>query len=64
MCKQTVFKLKPLCRFYEGKVYVNLKKDVNYGITIAISTKAIRDFYKDNREYLEYKGYYLEPVFE
>ncbi len=49
---------------YSGEVYVNLRKKVNYGITYAISTQAIRSFYKDNKLILEMNGYYLDRFFE
>jgi hypothetical protein len=49
---------------YSGEVYVNLRKKVNYGITYAISTQAIRSFYKDNKLRLEMNGYYLDRFFE
>ena len=49
---------------YEGVAYVDLRKNVNYGITNAISTKAVRQFYRLNRRLLEDKGYFLGPFFE
>jgi len=49
---------------YEDEVYVNLKKNVNYGITTAVSTKAIRKFYRKNKnEFLE-MGYDFSKFFE
>lgn len=48
---------------YTEDVYVRNRKMVNYGITKAISTSAIREFYKENREGLEGKGYYLVGFF-
>jgi hypothetical protein len=48
---------------YTGEIFVNMKKDVNYGITYAISTQPIREFFKENRDSLEEKGYYLDSFF-
>ena len=49
---------------YEGDVFVSLKKDKNYGITYAISSKSLRKLYKDHKEELNKKGYYLDNFFE
>ncbi len=48
---------------YSGDVYVDLRKKVNYGITYAISTEAMKDFYKTYKTYLEMQGYYLSRFF-
>jgi len=42
---------------YEGKIYVDNKKSINYGITKAISAEAILNLIKENREHLLRKGY-------
>ncbi len=48
---------------YTDEVYVDLKKDLNYGITYAISTRSIRRFFEENRKALEEKGYFLQKFF-
>ncbi len=48
---------------YEGDVFVSQKKEKNYGITYAISTKSIRKFYKDHKDELDRNGYYLDKFF-
>jgi len=48
---------------YEGKMYVKLRKDVNYGVTKAISSYAIKEFYRKNRNVLLTKGYDLDHIF-
>jgi hypothetical protein len=42
---------------YEGKIYVDNKKSINYGITKAISAEAILNLIKENRGDLLRKGY-------
>ena len=42
---------------YEGKIYVDNKKSINYGITKAISAEAILNLIKENRNDLLRKGY-------
>jgi hypothetical protein len=42
---------------YEGKIYVDNKKSINYGITKAISAEAILNLIKENRDDLLRKGY-------
>lgn len=42
---------------YQGKIYVDNKKNINYGITRAISAESILGLIKANREYLLMKGY-------
>jgi S1-C subfamily serine protease len=49
---------------YTDEVYVKLRKQVNYGITYAISTLSLRKFYKKHKENLEMRGYLLAPFFE
>jgi hypothetical protein len=48
---------------YEGDLYVNLKRTVNYGVTKAISSLAIRDFYMKNKQKLESAGYFASDFF-
>ncbi len=42
---------------YEGKIYVDNKKSINYGITKAISAEVILNLIKENRDFLLMKGY-------
>ena len=48
---------------YQEDLYVKNRKVVNYGITKAISSKAIREFYQENKESLESREYYLSTFF-
>jgi hypothetical protein len=48
---------------YEGEVYVTRKREVNYGITRAISSNAIVKFYNKNRKEMLEKGYNLDMIF-
>jgi len=49
---------------YTGEIRITAEKDIKYGITFSVTTKTLRDFYKENREELEEKGYFLESFFE
>lgn len=42
---------------YEGPVYVQVRKEINYGITHVISMESIVDFIKDNHRQLAKAGY-------
>lgn len=42
---------------YEGKIYVNNKKNISYGITRAISAEAILNLIRENKDDLLKKGY-------
>jgi hypothetical protein len=42
---------------YEGKIYVNNKKNINYGITKAIAAEAILSLIRENRDDLLKKGF-------
>lgn len=48
---------------YTGNVYVNQKKDINYGITSIISINQIRKFYIENRNSLLEAGFNLDEFF-
>ena len=48
---------------YEGDLFVELRKSVNYGITKAVSSETIRDFYRKNRDDLKRKGFDLDYFF-
>jgi hypothetical protein len=49
---------------YEGDLYVDRRKNLNYGVTYGVSTSAIRKFFKDNRQKLEEMGYFPGAFFE
>jgi hypothetical protein len=49
---------------YTGNIYVNQKKDINYGVTTVISINQIRKFYSENRNSLLKAGYNLDDFFE
>ncbi len=42
---------------YDGKIYVDNKKSINYGITKAIASEAILKLIRENREFLLKRGY-------
>lgn len=48
---------------YTGKIFVNQKKDLNYGVTSVISIDQIRLFYSENRTNLIAKGFDLDEFF-
>jgi len=48
---------------YTGNVYVNQKKDINYGVTSIISINQIRKFYIENRNSLLEAGFNLDAFF-
>jgi len=48
---------------YTGDIFVNQKKDINYGVTSVISDEQIRQLYVDNRTLLLKKGYNLDKFF-
>jgi hypothetical protein len=48
---------------YTGSVYVNQKKEINYGVTYVISINQIRQFYSENRLHLLQAGYNLDEFF-
>lgn len=48
---------------YDGKVYVSLKKSINYGLTFAVSTELIRNLYLENRSMLRKKGFRMDYLF-
>jgi hypothetical protein len=48
---------------YTGDVYVNQKKDLNYGVTSVISINQIRKFYIENRSRLVETGFNLDEFF-
>lgn len=48
---------------YEGELFVELRKHVNYGVTKAITTGSIKEFYLDHRKNLKEKGYDLDYFF-
>lgn len=49
---------------YTGDLYVKLKKDINYGITHALSMEAIREFFKENKSAFNRRGYYFDRFLE
>ena len=48
---------------YDGKIYVNNKKNINYGITKAIAAEAILSLIGENREFLLKKGFDFQDFF-
>lgn len=48
---------------YDGEMYVEQKKSLNYGVTRAISSHAMVRFYRANRDLLISKGYQLDYFF-
>jgi len=49
---------------YQGEVYVSRKTVLNYGVTFAVTTQAIRKFFKDNQKTLESQGYLFGSFFD
>jgi hypothetical protein len=45
---------------YDGPVYTNTRKRINYGITTAVSSESILQLLQDNHELLKSKGYLIE----
>ena len=48
---------------YTGSIYVNQKKDINYGITSVISIDQVKQLYINNRKNLILKGYNFDDFF-
>lgn len=48
---------------YEGDIFVSRVRNINYGVTFAISINTIRDFYIQNRKSLTREGYNLDEFF-
>jgi len=49
---------------YTEDISVRMETDINYGVTHAISTEAIRAFFRENKEEFQNKGYYFTKLFE
>lgn len=49
---------------YNGNIYVNEEKEINYGITFVIPVNKVRQFYLDNRNRILEQGYNLDPFFK
>ena len=47
---------------YQGEVFVEFNKVINYGITFIISMESIQTFIKENESVLSDKGYDLTPL--
>ncbi len=48
---------------YEGKLFVKMEKDLNYGITFTVSISAIRHFYEKNRNAFIQRGLNVDSFF-
>jgi hypothetical protein len=48
---------------YTGDLYVEQKKDINYGVTTLVSINQIRNFYSENRNTLLEVGFNLDKFF-
>lgn len=48
---------------YDGEIYVERVRNINYGVTFAISVNTIRDFYILNRKAITREGYDLDEFF-
>lgn len=48
---------------YTGDLFVKVEKEINYGVTFAVSIGAIQDFYRNNRSIFIKKGYNLDYFF-
>jgi len=49
---------------YRGDTYVQLKSDINYGITHAISIETIWTFFDENKKFFIEKGYDFKGLFD
>ncbi len=49
---------------YDGKIYVNTKKNINYGITKAISAEAILSLIRENQDFLLKNGYDFKDLLD
>ncbi|MFP4546705.1 MAG: serine protease [Fidelibacterota bacterium] len=49
---------------YEGEIFTKKLEMIMYGVTQITSINAITGFWKENRDYLESRGYYLNSFFE
>jgi hypothetical protein len=47
---------------YKGDFFINLNRNINYGITFIISAENIENFIKENMEEISIKGYNLSDV--
>ena len=43
---------------YEGKIFVQHRESIKYGITYVTTIETIQEFLEDNKELLESKGYH------
>ncbi len=48
---------------YEGEMFVQELKLINYGITFVVSSNVVRDFIRANAERLRQNGFATEPLF-
>lgn len=53
-----------LSEAYKGKLRLVKEKDIKYGITFSVTTKTLRNFFKENQQDFEDAGYFLEGFFE
>lgn len=49
---------------YTGKVYVNRKANIQYGISKAVPVETIAEFLLQHREYFRHKGYFFDALFQ
>ncbi|HQH14460.1 MAG TPA: serine protease [Bacteroidales bacterium] len=49
---------------YEGDLFVKRARNINYGITFAVSVNTIRDFYIQSRKQITRAGFNLDNYFE
>ncbi|MEE4255925.1 MAG: serine protease [Bacteroidales bacterium] len=49
---------------YEGKLKIQSEKEIQYGITFSITTAALIDFYRKNKESIKRRGFDLDWFFE
>ena len=49
---------------YTGDIHVEMKREINYGITHALSMEAIRGFFKENDRALRRSGFYFKAFLE
>lgn len=48
---------------YDGKLYVKMEKDINYGITFTVGIEAIRQFYERHRNTFIQQGFNADSFF-
>lgn len=49
---------------YDGKIFIDQKKDINYGVTYTVAIEEVTGFLRKNRNLLEKEGFDFEKFFK